>query len=137
MACTNEDPRDNVRPGMLEAFDKAELFENPASQRHQSGLLKLESTHTQAYFRNLKTYFLGGEKDDEADCVRVRGIPRKTHSSIPKSKFGCYDNDLVVRNMALRPTLGFQIGIFRESKALAHSANLKRFSCVSRASAAG
>jgi hypothetical protein len=130
--CTFEDPRANVRPERLEEFDRARLFEDEHSKTHQSGLLKLESFHYAAYFRNLKTYFLGdGGEEGGEECIRVRGIPRKTHTQIPLEAFGWSNNDLVVRNMALRPTMGFQIGIFRESKALCCSANLKRLSSVS------
>jgi hypothetical protein len=124
-ACTHAEPRDNVREDRLEEFDGSGIFEDKGSSAHQAGRLKVEGTYSRAYFRNLKTYHLG------EDCVRVRGIPRKTHSDIPVSKFGCYDNALVVRSVALRPTEGFQIAILRESRSLPSSINLKRFASVS------
>jgi hypothetical protein len=44
--------------------------------------------------------------------------------------FGQADSDAVVRSVVLRPTLGMEIGLFRESRSLPFMLNTKRQAVV-------
>jgi hypothetical protein len=59
---------------------------------------------------------------------------RKNHAAVPKEAFGqAAGEEVVVRSVVLKPTLGFQIGIFHESKSLPFQIQLKRQAVVSLA----
>lgn len=79
-ACNTENLRDSVRPDLLKRFDeeKDSIFEILNSETEQSGKFKVEGVFREAYFRNLKTYFLAGKVGEESEKVhlRVRSIPR-------------------------------------------------------------
>jgi hypothetical protein len=112
---------------MVDFFASMAILEDEEAAGEQSGLFKIESVHSEAYFRSLKTYCLLGD----LPCVRVRGIPRRDQSALPRKVFGPRHNEAVVRSVALRPTGAFEMAIFRESKKLSHSLNLKRKAVVS------
>jgi hypothetical protein len=53
---------------------------------------------------------------------------------VPKEVFGPRaSGDVVVRSTALRPTMGFEMTLVRESRALPNSLNCKRISVVGAA----
>jgi hypothetical protein len=118
---------DNLRPEMVNFFETRAILEDGEAPSEQSGLFKIESVHSAAYFRSLKTYYLLGDMP----LVRVRSIPRRDQAALPREVFGPWHNEAVVRSVALRPTGGFEMAIFRESKKLSHSLNLKRKAVVS------
>jgi hypothetical protein len=130
IACATRDLRDSVRPSLLEAYDAdGSLFEDKTSPRHQAGLFKLEGVFNEAYFRNLKTYHLAGE--DCRDVLRVKSVPRRDQSALPKRVFGqTCDNSAVVRSVCLRPTLGFEMTMLEESRSLPQALNFKRMAVV-------
>jgi hypothetical protein len=141
-----------LRPEFRECFAekiRPLVFEDPNSPLEQSGLFKCEGIYTESYFRSLKCYYLA---NPEEKVVRLRSIPRwvsglnlarygrlayffrRAQECVPKDKFGPLqgDRDVVVKTTALRPTLGFEMTIQRESKTLSHTLNFKRRGVVSR-----
>jgi hypothetical protein len=75
MASYHENLRDNVKPEKLSEFDNGQILEDENSLVEQSGLFKIESIHKEAYFRNMKSYWLG-TGNPKNPIIRARSIPR-------------------------------------------------------------
>jgi hypothetical protein len=69
---------DNLRLKMVDFFKTRAILEGEALGE-QSGLFKIESMHSVAYFRSLKTYYRLGDMP----LVRVRSIPDETRLPFP------------------------------------------------------
>ena len=106
-----------------------EIFENPDAVGEQSGKFKIEGVFDFGMFRMSKAYYLDGEEK----VVRLRGIPRRFHKLLDKSKFEPDPsvNRAVVRGVKLRPTLGMNMVLVCESRSVSHALNMKRKMIVS------
>ena len=109
-----------------------QIFEDPNSLAHQSGLLKIEGIYRAGYFRSSKCYYLRTSQGEE--LRRMKGIPRRTHKLLHEDLFGQNPekNQACVRTVSMRPSLdAAQIFMLDESRCLSHALNLKRRAIVS------
>jgi hypothetical protein len=61
----------------------------------------------------------------------ARALCRKSHAFVPKEVFGpSMSENVVVRSTALRPTMGFEMILVKESKAFCNAINGKRTAVV-------
>lgn len=124
------------------------IFENPSSDRHQSGLFKLEGTFNKGYFPSLKTYYLDDELDEldasdittdktvnqiQSAVYRAKGVARHGQNKMSKKHFDISnDNTNVYVNIwKLKPFSNMTVGIAPVSRKLNKPLNLKRNFLVS------
>lgn len=105
------------------------LFEDPESEKEQSGKFKLEGIWRHGLFRSAKAYYLDSKTGDTMETVaRMRSIARKHQSKLSVLHFGQnpLTNTAIVRGAEMRPTAALEVVMQRQGKKLSHALNLKR-----------
>jgi hypothetical protein len=97
--------------------------------------LQLEGVWRRGLFRSSKAYYLSGrcgedpEKEEEEEALlRMRSIPRKLTKQLLPRHFGQdpATNCVAARGVEMRPTLGLEMVMLRQSRTMSHALNLKR-----------
>lgn len=90
----------------------------------------MEGVYNGGLFRSSKAYSLASRKEgQEVESLRrMRSVSRRQQKSLRDEHFGQdpKKNSGVVRGIQMRPTLGLDIIMVKQSRSLSHAFNLKR-----------
>jgi hypothetical protein len=134
--------KDCVKPGRLKDYhDKYyDIFENPESTTHQSGLFKLEGQFERGYFPGLKNYYLDSEissseqdnlrpvKTIDGAVYRAKGISQSCQNNlcVDNFKVSVDNSKLYTHRWQLKSFPNLTVGVTPTSRKLNKPLNLKR-----------
>lgn len=128
---------DCIRPEFASQYEEISnfLFEDPTSDRQQSGKFKIEGSFDCSYFHSSKVYYLSTLNDESHESIvrRVRAIRRQHHGLMEPKHFGQdpRTNHGVIRGLSMGPSMALQILMTMQGRTLNKALNMGREQIVS------